>query len=105
MDMEEHERIRRSMMSWYAMFGAKPVIAGCSNEQREYLSQPITYDEKEQKDCSSVSTEDRKDEAKALGREDWASSDVRHLLVHLQHNALPLHDDSDGQGCSKASSQ
>ena len=65
--MEEHERIRRSMMGWYAMFGANPVIAGCSNEQREYLSKPITYDEKEQKDCSSVSTEDRKDEAKALG--------------------------------------
>lgn len=89
MDMEEHERIRRSMMGWYAMFGSKP----------------ITYDEKEQKDCSSVSTEDRKDEAKALGREDWASSDVRHLLVHHQHNALPLHDGSDGQGYSKASSQ
>ena len=105
MDMEEHERIRRSMMGWYAMFGANPVIAGCSNEQREYLSKPITYDEKEQKDCSSVSIEDRKDEAKALGREDWASSDVRHLLVHLQQNALDVRNDSVGQGCSTAVGQ
>lgn len=98
MDQEEHERIRRSMMGWYAMFGANPVIAGCSNEQREYLSKPITSDEK---DCPSVSTEDRKDEERALGAESWASSDVRHLLVHLQQNALPLRGDSDGQGCSK----
>jgi hypothetical protein len=105
MDMEEHEQIRRSVASFYAMFGANPVIAGCSNEQREYLSRPITSDEKEQKDCSSVSIEDRKDEAEALGREGWASSDVRHLLVRLQHNALPLCDGSDGQGCSKAVGQ
>ena len=98
MDLEEHERIRRSMMGWYSIFGSKPVIAGCSNEQREYLSRPITYDEK---DCPSVSTEDRKDEEKALGAESWASSDVRHLLVHLQQNALDVRGDSDGQGCSK----
>lgn len=85
-------------MGWYSIFGSNPVIAGCSNEQREYLSRPITYDEK---DCPSASTEDRKDEEKALGAESWASSDVRHLLVHLQQNALPLRGDSDGPDLTK----
>jgi hypothetical protein len=75
------------MASFYAMFGANSGNA-------------ITSDEK---DCSVADGEDRKEEA--LGREGWASSDVRHLLVHLQQNALPLCDGSDGQGCSKAVNQ
>ena len=101
MDMEEHERVRRSVASFYAIFGANPVVAGCSNEQREYLSKPITYDEKEQKDCSSASIEDRKVEAEASGRECWASSDVRHLLVRLQQNALDVRNDSVGPSWTK----
>lgn len=87
----EHERIRQAVMGWYSIFGANPVIAGCSNKQREHLSKSITYDEK---DYPSVSTEDRKDAEEALGAESWASSDVRHLLVHLQHNALQIQDGS-----------
>lgn len=88
--MEEHERIRRSMTSFYSIWGSRLNI------------QDITSDEK---DCSSASTEDRKDEEKALEPESLASSDVRNLLVHLQQNALLQHGGLDGQDLTKAVDQ
>lgn len=84
MDMEEHDRMRRSVASFYKMWGTQTTV------------RRVTSDEK---DCSVAGGEDKKEEAEE--KAGWVSSDVQVPLCHPQQNALPLHDGSSGPGCSQ----